>query len=200
MGKTTLLTPVYMSVAWILMTTYQLFTEITVYTITNFIMGVVPVVGEWMMARVDLIVFIHSFAWIFLLSSFIPSVLLGKKRGVLIQFGVCLTLAVLANIIQGAVADASSGPLDQILGLAPLFGNPLLAGVYMSLPYALMVWFDIRGKRKSIEQMRNTQEKNDFPETVFGIVTQPVIQEKTQEKKSDASLSIFNTALCSKTR
>lgn len=186
MGKTTLLTPVYMSVAWTLMTTYQLFTEITVNTITNFILGVVPVVGEWMMTRVDLIVFIHSFAWIFLLSSFIPSLLLGKKRGVLVQFGVCLTLAVLANIIQGAVADITAGPLDQILGLAPLFGNPLLAGVYMSLPYALMAWFDIQGKRKSIKQMRNTQEKTDFPETVFGIVTRPVIQEKTQEKKSNA--------------
>jgi len=84
MGKTTLLTPVYMSVAWTLMTTYQLFTEITVNTITNFIIVVVPIVGEWMMARIDLIVFIHSFAWIFFLSSFIPGVLLGKKRGVLI--------------------------------------------------------------------------------------------------------------------
>jgi hypothetical protein len=73
-----------MSVAWTLMTTYQLFTEITVNTITNFIIGVVPIVGAWMMARIDLIVFIHFFAWIFFLSSFIPGVLLGKKRGVLI--------------------------------------------------------------------------------------------------------------------
>ncbi|HER54559.1 MAG TPA: hypothetical protein ENO13_01520 [Candidatus Bathyarchaeota archaeon] len=186
MGKATLLTPVYMSVAWTLMTTYQLFTEITVNTITNFIVGIVPIVGEWMIARIDLIVFIHSFAWIFLLSSFIPGVLLGKKRGVLMQFGVCLTLAVLANVVQGAVADASGGPLDQILGLAPLFGNPLLATLYMSLPYALMAGFDIRGKRKSIEIMRNTKEKCEFPEIVFGIVTQPVIQEKTQEKQSQA--------------
>jgi hypothetical protein len=186
MGKATLLTPVYMSVAWTLMTTYQLFTEITVNTITNFIVTVVPTVGEWMLARIDLIVFIHSFAWIFLLSSFIPGVLLGKKRGVLVQFGVCLTLAVLANVVQGAVADASGGPLDQILGLAPLFRNPLVATVYMSLPYALMAWFDIRGKRKSIELMRNTEEKSDFPEIVFGIVTQPVFQEKTQENQSDA--------------
>ena len=187
MGKATLLTPVYMSVAWTLMTTYQLFTEITVNTITGFIQTVVPVVGEWMTARIDLIVFIHSFAWIFLLSSCIPGVLLGKKRGVLVQFGVCLTLAVLANVVQGAVADASGGPLDQILGLAPLFGNPLLATVYLSLPYAMMAWFDVRGKRKSIEIMRNTRERDDFPETVFGVVNEPVIQEKTQEKQLEAS-------------
>jgi len=175
-----------MSVAWTLMTTYQLFTEITVNTITGFIRTVVPVVGEWMTARIDLIVFIHSFAWIFLLSSCIPGVLLGKKRGVLVQFGVCLTLAVLANVVQGVVADASGGPLDQIFGLAPLFGNPLLATVYMSLPYAIMAWFDFRGKRKSIEMMRNTRERDDFPETVFGVVNDPVIKEQTREKQPDA--------------
>jgi len=183
LGKATLLTPVYMSVAWTLMTTYQLFTEITVNTITESIQSVVPVVGEWMLTRIDLIVFIHSFTWIFLLSSFIPGVLLGKKRGVLLQFSVCLTLAVLANVVQGAVADASGGTLDQILGLVPLFGNPILATVYMSLPYAMMAWFDIRGKRKSIEVMRNTRERDDFPETVFGVVNDPVIQEKPQEKQ-----------------
>jgi len=190
MGKATLLTPVYMSVAWTLMTTYQLFTEITVNTITAFMAGLVPVVGTWMAAKIDLIVFIHSFAWIFLLSSFIPGVLLGKKRGVLVQFGVCLSLAVLANVVQGAIAGATAGPLDQILGLAPLFGNPLLAAVYMSLPYALMAWFDIRGKRKNIEQLRNTQEKSEFPETVFGIVTHPVIQQKTQEEKQSDAQSV----------
>ena len=139
-----------------------------------------------MLTRIDLIVFIHSFTWIFLLSSFIPGVLLGKKRGVLLQFSVCLTLAVLANVVQGAVADASGGTLDQILGLVPLFGNPILATVYMSLPYAMMAWFDIRGKRKSIEVMRNTREKDDFPETVFGVLNDPVIQEKPQEKRPDA--------------
>jgi hypothetical protein len=152
--------------------------------------GLAPAVGTWMAAKIDLIVFIHSFAWIFLLSSFIPGVLLGKKRGVLVQFGVCLTLAVLANVVQGAVAGATAGPLDQILGLAPLFGNPLLATVYMSLPYALMAGFDLRGKRKSIEQMRNTQEKSEFPETVFGIVTQPVIQQKAQEEKQPDAQSM----------
>ncbi|MDG6222077.1 MAG: hypothetical protein QCH99_02305 [Candidatus Bathyarchaeota archaeon] len=189
MGKATLLTPVYMSVAWTLMTTYQLFTEITVNTITTSIMGTLPVVGEWMATRIDLIVFIHSFAWIFLLSSFIPAVLLGKQRGVLMQFFVCLTLAVLANIVQGAVTDVSGGPLDQILGLAPLFRNPLLATAYMSLPYAMMAWFDVKGKRQKQELIRNTQETNDFPETVFSIQPDLAFQEKTDEKTSDVPVA-----------
>jgi hypothetical protein len=165
------------------MTSYQLFTETTVKTITSSIYMCLPAVGAWMAARIDMIVFIHSFAWIFLLSSFIPAVLLGKQRGVLVQFGVCLSLAVLANIVQGAVTDIGQGPLDQILGLAPLFQNPALAVAYMALPYLLMVWFDIRGKRKKEEWLKIETEKNDFPEDIFLVEDIISDEEKTQEEE-----------------
>jgi hypothetical protein len=183
LGKTSLLTPVYISVAWTLMTSYQLFTQTTVDTLTTSIYSVLPAVGEWMAARIDLIVFIHSFAWIFLLSSFIPALLLGKQRGVLIQFGVCLTLAILANIVQGAVTDIGLGPLDQILGLAPVFQNPALALAYMSLPYVLMVGFDIRGKRKKDEILNMKMEPNDIPQDIFTVEDGTITEENTQEEE-----------------
>ena len=164
------------------MTSYQLFTQTTVDTITASIGTFVPVISQWMATRIDLIVFIHSFAWIFLLSSVIPSVLLGKQRGVLVQFGLCLTLAVLANVIQGAIVDIGQGPLDQILGLAFLFQNPLIATAYMSVPYLLMLWFDIRGKKKKDELMNLKMENNDFPEDVYITEEDVFEEEKTQEE------------------
>ena len=170
------------------MTSYQLFTETTITTITTSIGTYLPTIGAWMTSRLDMIVFIHSFAWIFLLSSVIPSLLLGKERGVLIQFGLCLTLAFLAFVIQDAVAAGlGNGALDQILGLAPLFHNPLLAAVYLLLPYLLMLWFDIRGKRKKQEWMKVEKlegETDDFPEDAF-IVTDDLEEEeeKTQEEE-----------------
>jgi hypothetical protein len=181
LGKATVLTPLYISVAWTLMTTYQLFTETTVKSVTMYISMYLPTIGAWLASRLDMIVFIHSFAWIFLLSSFIPALLLGKERGVLVQFGLCLTLAVLANIVQGAVTDIGQGPLDQILGLAPLFQNPALAAAYMALPYLLMVWFDIRGKRKKEELLNLKTESNDFPEDIFLVEDSVYDEEKAQE-------------------
>ena len=183
MGKATVLTPLYISVAWTLMTSYQLFTQTTVDTLTTAITTILPTVGTWMAARIDLIVFIHSFAWIFLLSSFIPAVLLGKQRGVLVQFGVCLTLALLANIIQGALMDIGQGPLDQIIGLAPLFQNPVLAAGYMSLPYLMMAWFDIRGKCKKDELLNLQMERNDFPEDAF--IAEEDFTEKEEKTQED---------------
>jgi len=49
-----------------------------------------------MIAHMDVLVFMHAFAWVFVLSSLIPSVILGKERSTLIQFLVCLMLAFVA--------------------------------------------------------------------------------------------------------
>jgi hypothetical protein len=109
-----------------------------------------PTIGTYLATKLDIITFIHSFAWIFPLSSAIPSLLLGKERGVLVQFGVCLTLSFFAFAIQDALIGVS-GTIDQILGLVPLFQNPALAVAYLLVPYLLMMGFDIRNKQKKAE-------------------------------------------------
>ena len=165
------------------MTSYQFFTETTVRSVTTFINIFLPTIGNWLISRLDMIVFIHSFAWIFLLSSVIPSLLLGKEKGVLVQFGLCLTLAFLAFVIQDTVTGITSGALDQILGLAPVFQNPALAAAYLSLPYLLMIGFDIRSKSKKEKLLKTERETNDFPEDVFTIEEDLREEEKTKKEE-----------------
>ena len=164
------------------MTSYQLFTETTVESVTRYITIFLPTIGSWMALRLDMIVFIHSFAWIFLLSSAIPSLILGKGRGVLVQFSVCLTLAFLAFVVQDVVTDQTSGTFNQILGITQLFQNPLLATAYLSIPYLLMVGFDIRGKRKVEKVKAVERETNDYPEDTFLIEDDFAEEEKIQEE------------------
>ena len=183
MGKAAIVTPLYISVAWTLMTSYQFFTETTVRSVTTYINIFLPTIGNWLISRLDMIVFIHSFAWIFLLSSVIPSLLLGKEKGVLVQFGLCLTLAFLAFVIQDTVTGITSGALDQILGLAPVFQNPALAAAYLSLPYLLMIGFDIRSKSKKEKLLKTERETNDFPEDVFTIEEDLREEEKTKKEE-----------------
>ena len=181
MGKATLLTPVYVSVAWTLMTSYQLFTETTVKSVTASITNYLPTIGLWMTGKLDIIVFIHSFAWIFLLSSVIPALLLGKKRGVLVQFCLCLTLAFSVFVIQDILTGF--GALDQILELDHLFHNPTLAVAYLSVPYLLMIGFDIRSRRTKLQWVQVPKietETNDFAEDTF-IFEEELEEEKLQE-------------------
>ena len=148
MGKAALITPLYVSIAWTLMVSYQLFTQIAVSTVTTYIDVLWPSVGAWLVSRMDMLVFIHAFAWVFLLSSAIPSVILGKGRGVLIQFFVCLALTFSAFVVQDVLFTYGGGSIGQIFSLAVLFNNPFLAMGYLSLPYLLMLGLDIHSRRK----------------------------------------------------
>lgn len=148
LGKAAVVTPLYVSVAWILMVSYQLFTQTAVITVTDSINIFWPSIGTWLVSRMDMLVFVHAFAWVFLLSSAIPSVILGKGRGVLVQFFVCLTLTFSAFIVQDIITTYENRSIGQIFSLGALFHNPFLALGYLSLPYLLMLAFDINSRRK----------------------------------------------------
>lgn len=148
MGKAGWAAPLYVSVAWTLMISYQLFTQTAVTTISSYVNMFWPSVGAWLVSRIDMIVFIYAFAWVFLLSSAIPSVILGKERSVLVQFFVCLTLTFMGFVIQDTLTTYGGKQIDQISSLAVLFQNPFLAMGYLSIPYLLMLGFDIHSRRK----------------------------------------------------
>lgn len=149
MGKSIVLTPLYISVAWSLMVGYQLFTQTAVNSVVENINMIWPSMGEWLLLRVDTLVFVHAFAWIWVLSSLIPSVLVGEERGVLVLFVVCLTLTLTAVWFIDILALIVGSDFQQrILELSVWFKNPWLALLYISAPYVLMLCFDLFGKRK----------------------------------------------------
>ena len=99
-----------------------------------------------------MIVCIYAFAWVFLLSSAIPSVILGKARVVLVQFFVCLILTFAAFVVQDILTTYRDGPINQFFSLAVLFHNPFLAVGYLLIPYLLMLMLDIRSRKKHREE------------------------------------------------
>jgi hypothetical protein len=138
------------------MVSHQLFTQIAVTTVINHINIVWPSIGALLFFTTDMLVFIYAFAWVFLLSSAIPSVILGKERSVLVQFLVCLALAFVAFSVQNVLTIFGSRSIDQLFGLAASFNNPFLAITYLLLPYFLMFILDIhsRKKRKGKEPLK----------------------------------------------
>ena len=143
------------------MISYQLFTETAVTAIVTQLNTVVPTIGFWLAARVDMVVIIYAFAWTFVLSSVIPSLLLGKERGVLVQFFVCLTLTFLAFALLDVLQNYAGTSLAQLLSFSFLFNNPILAGLYLALPYIVMIGLDVRSRRKN----KVKKASADFTET-----------------------------------
>ena len=154
LGKAAFTAPLYICVAWTLIVSYQLFTQTAVDSVVIFIDTLWPSVGSWLASRIDMVVFIHAFAWIFVLSSVIPSVILGKGRGVLVQFFLCLTIVFVAFLVEDTLtAMMGRQPIYQLGNLLMWLQNPILAGAYLSVPYLFMLYLDVRSKRKNKNEL-----------------------------------------------
>lgn len=165
LGKAALEAPLYISVAWILMISYQMFTQTAVLTLVTYINMFWPFAGAWLTSRVDMITFVSAFAWIFVLSSVIPSAILGKERGVIIQFFVCLASTFLAFIAFDVLEAYKIGPVNYLLSFVVLLNNPFLAIAYLSIPYVIMLALDLRARRlrnkkKLLEHVTNSYIEN----------------------------------------
>lgn len=133
------------------MISYQLFTQTAVTTLVSAIDVFIPQIGSWLLSRLDMIIFIYAFAWVYLLSSVLPAVILGKKCSVFIQFLVCLSLTFLAFVIQdGLIVLFEANTIDQILNLSIYFNNSLIAAGYLAIPYVLMIGLDLQAKKKML--------------------------------------------------
>jgi hypothetical protein len=145
------LTPIYISVVWILMISYQLFTQTAVTTLVFNVSELIPQIGGWLLSRLDMIIFIYAFAWVYLLSSVLPTIFLGKKCSVFIQFLVSLSLTFVAFVIQdGLIVLFEANTIDQILNLGIYFNNPVIAAGYLAIPYLLMIGLDLQSRKKML--------------------------------------------------
>jgi hypothetical protein len=163
--RAALATPAYLSVAWALMVSYQIFTETAVKTVVNSIGVYSPLLGNWLSFRIDMIVFIYAFAWVFVLSSIIPSLILGKERSVIVQFIVCLGLTlsalVLIDILKGYGWDFTNQTVLLANPYLQIFANLFFAAFYLSLPYLLMLGIDLKGRKKHRQQEERVKKLTD---------------------------------------
>ncbi|PMB74266.1 hypothetical protein C0199_00375 [Candidatus Bathyarchaeota archaeon] len=165
MGKAAWQVPLYVSVTWVLMVGYQMFTETAVKSLINFINVFWPFVGEWLFSRMGMLVFVSAFAWVFVLSSVIPSVILGRERSVLVQFFVCLSLTFLAFIALDSLKAYGGHVINYMLSFSTLLENPFAALAYLSMPYIIMLAIDLQTRRKNkkkreLENVTNAYLKN----------------------------------------
>ena len=147
------------------MIAYQIFTRTAVSTIIANLTPFIPSIGSWLTSKIELVIFIYGFAWVFLLSSAIPGAILGKERGVLVQFFLCLALTFLSIIMVDVLATYANLSIDNFLGLYLFFNNLVLASLYLAIPYILLIGLDIQSRRdernrQDLELLTNTYLEN----------------------------------------
>jgi len=137
---------VYLVLAWVLMVSYQIFTQYALTTVTSSLGSSVPSLASLLSSKADLTIFICSFAWMFVLSALISIFMFGKERRLTIQFLVSLALTLTGSALLGLLNVAglelsNLSVLSQPFTL--LFGNVFFAFFYLSLPFVFMLAVDL---------------------------------------------------------
>ena len=168
--KAGLITPVYLSISWVLTISYQIFTDTAVRAIGANIALMNSGAGLWIDTNIQTIMFVYAFTWIFVLSSVIPQVILGKQRSVLIQYIVVLTLSLIALFLPDILLGIAGIDVRSIADYAEFLKNPIAAGVYLSIPYLFMLGLDLRTrnliknhkKKELADQLKIENRKQKF--------------------------------------
>lgn len=163
MVRAALTTPLYISSVWVLLITYQMFTSVAVISVVQSMGPFFPSIQEFLMPRIDRIEFMYSFAWIWVMTSLIPSLIL-KRRSALLQFVVVLVLTFLAVEFGNILSFAFGGEfVEQIFGVTVWLGNPLLATLYLLAPFLVILSVDFYERRK-----KKLEEKSQLSSQTSG--------------------------------
>lgn len=152
--KTAILAPVYLSMSWVLTISYQLFTDTAVKTISQNVSSFMPAVSIWLINNLTTVSFVYAFSWIFILSSVLPSLILGKERSVIVQYLMSMVLTVLALSTANLLPKYGGIQVAPIFNLAVFLHNEYLAIVYLVIPYAVMIVLDVRLSRVKAARRR----------------------------------------------
>lgn len=151
MARKIIVTAVYLTIAWTLMVSYQIFTKTALASVAVGLSGSLPMGASWLNTRSDLAVFICGFAWMFVLSAMVSTLMFGKERRLSIQFLVSLLLTIAGSTLLGALGGVGLDLSDPNMLSSPftwIFGNGFFAGFYLALPFIFMLALDIRAIRK----------------------------------------------------
>ncbi|HEX7483476.1 MAG TPA: hypothetical protein VF350_08415 [Candidatus Bathyarchaeia archaeon] len=137
---------IYLILAWVLVVSYQIFTQSALTTVASSIGGLTPGLASFINSKAELATFICSFAWMFVLSALISILMFGKERRLTIQFLVSLALTLtgsaLLGLLNGAGLDLSN-PNVLFHPFTLLFSNAFFAFFYLALPFIFMVAVDL---------------------------------------------------------
>ena len=137
---------IYLILAWVLVVSYQVFTQSALTTVASSLGGLTPGLASFINSKAELATFICSFAWMFVLSSLISILMFGKERRLTIQFLVSLALTLtgsaLLGLLNGVGLDLSN-PNVLSHPFTLLFSNAFFAFFYLALPFIFMVAVDL---------------------------------------------------------
>ncbi len=145
------LTAAYLIIAWALMVSYQIFTQTAIQSVAAALNGPAPIVANWLNSSSAVTTFICGFAWMFVLSAVVQSLMFGRERRLSIQFLVSLALTAAGSAVLAVLSDWGldlANPTVLSEPFTAVFGNAVFASFYLALPFIFMLAMDFHSMHK----------------------------------------------------
>jgi hypothetical protein len=158
MARSLTLTAALLAVAWVLMVSYQVFAKNALNAVTGALSMISPVLVSVLVSGSVVVVFVCSFAWMFVLSAVISSLMFGRERRLSVQFLVSLALTFtgtgLLYLLTNVVGVNPADPSVLTNPFLPVFNNVVFSFFYLTLPFIFMVALDLRAATKRSRRPR----------------------------------------------
>jgi hypothetical protein len=156
MARSFTVTASLLAVAYILMVSYQVFAQNALGSVVEALKNINPVLTSILDSGSgsQIIVFVCSFAWMFVLSATVSKLMFGRERRLsvqfLVSFALTLTGAALLYLLQNVLGVNLSDPSVLSKPFLVVFDNAIFSFFYLTLPFIVMVALDLRtlAKRK----------------------------------------------------
>ncbi len=133
------------------MVSYQIFTQTALTTLASSFAPLSPTLASAINMNSSVVVFVCGFAWMFVLSAVVSTLMFGKEKRLTIQFLVSLALTLTGSVLLGLLTSAGldlGNPNVLSQPFTQLFGNVYFAFFYLALPFIFMVAIDLRVLKK----------------------------------------------------
>jgi hypothetical protein len=115
-------------------------------TLTSSLGNSVPDLALLIGSNVNLVVFICSFAWMFVLSSLVSVIMFGREKRLTIQFMASLALTLTGSALLGLLHLTGLDLTNPNFTSRPftlMFGNVFFAFFYLALPFIFVLAVDL---------------------------------------------------------
>jgi hypothetical protein len=134
-------TPIFVGVKASVLMVYRLFTEIAVTAVVQSINIINPPIGSYLLTRLDTVIYLITFAWLFLFIEWLKEAVFGK-HSITMKFIYTMAAFLLVVTAQEAIVTyLGMETYDKIFSLANIMKNPIIALGYLALPYLFILFF-----------------------------------------------------------
>jgi hypothetical protein len=133
-------TPIFVAIKASVLMVYKMFTETAVTAVVQSINMLNPPIGSYLLTRLDTVIYLVTFAWLFLFIEWLKVAVFGKHSLTMKFIYTMAALLLVVTAQEAIVTYLGMETYDKIFSLANYMKNPIIALGFLAIPYLFILF------------------------------------------------------------